>query len=131
MGIEPYLLRSGLRGVLCQRLFRQLCTCSTPDRSPEGALGLAVTDYRVPQGCSACRQTGYLGRQVLGEWLPLDQPEVRRELLARTAATEIAFQARAAGMVSLSERARQAVELGLVSPAEYRRVLGFDRELDS
>ena len=30
MGIEPYVVRSGLRAVVAQRLVRRLCSCSTP-----------------------------------------------------------------------------------------------------
>src|SRR5262245_7662940 len=28
MGIEPYLLRSAIRAILCQRLARRLCSCA-------------------------------------------------------------------------------------------------------
>src|SRR5262249_22082685 len=33
MGIEPFVVRSGLRAVLAQRLVRRLCSCSSPATS--------------------------------------------------------------------------------------------------
>ena len=42
MGIEPYVLRSGLLAILNQRLLRRLCSCAEPTDDPDARLGLAV-----------------------------------------------------------------------------------------
>ncbi len=42
MGIEPYILRSGLLGVLSQRLLRRLCDCARRSDDPADRLGLPV-----------------------------------------------------------------------------------------
>lgn len=129
MGIEPYLLRSGLLAVFGQRLVRRLCdACARagdPDE-PREALGLAVTSCRVAVGCPTCGGTGYIGRLVLAEWLDPDAPAVARALLERADVARIQAAAVESGMVPLRARAVAAVESGLTAPAEVRRILGVD-----
>jgi general secretion pathway protein E len=126
MGIEPYVLRSGLLAVLSQRLVRKLCEeCSKPVSAIEGYLGLAVKTARTPVGCAECGGTGYRGRTVLAELLVPGNAEVARAILDRTDVAKVESAAVAAGMATRWDRARQAVERGVTSPAEVRRVLGF------
>ena len=122
MGIEPYVLRSGILAVVAQRLVRRLCSCAvaTDDR-----LGLDVASARAPRGCAECRGTGYAGRAVLGEILVPDRSNVGHAILSRSDADEIERLAAAAGMCTRWDCAREAVERGVTSPAEVRRVLGF------
>lgn len=126
MGIEPFLVRAAVLGVLAQRLVRRLCDCAQWTDEPEGRLQLPVAHYRQPLGCDACRQTGYRGRKLLAEFLTLDQPEVASGVLARADVAFLANLARQAGLVSLGERAVAAVVAGETSPAEVRRVLGWN-----
>ena len=132
MGIEPYLLRSGLLAVVGQRLVRRLCACSRagdPD-DPKQHLGLPIAQFRVPVGCPSCGGTGYSGRLVLAETFEPEAPEVGRAILERAHVARIEALAVAAGMTTLWERARAAVAEGATSPAEIRRVLGVsDREV--
>ncbi|MEO6809701.1 MAG: GspE/PulE family protein [Isosphaeraceae bacterium] len=125
MGIEPYLLRSGLRAIVCQRLVRRLCQCSLESDDPRLRLGLDVERFRVAKGCDACRGTGYRGRLVLAEMLVPDDGDLGRAVLDRADVATLEAAARRAGMTDRWERARQAVEAGLTSPEEVRRVLGF------
>jgi type II secretory ATPase GspE/PulE/Tfp pilus assembly ATPase PilB-like protein len=126
MGIEPFVLRSGLRAVVCQRLLRRLCsTCSRAIGRPEGLLGLEVREGFEAVGCPSCRGTGYLGRLVLAELLRPDLGDVGPTILSRADVRRLESLAIAAGLVPLRERARVAVEERLTSPAEVRRVLGF------
>jgi type II secretory ATPase GspE/PulE/Tfp pilus assembly ATPase PilB-like protein len=134
MGIEPYLLRSGLRAVLCQRLVRRLCSCSRPSTDPLDWLGLPVQRAHVAVGCDVCRGTGHHGRLVLAELLIPDRGDLGRAILARPDVPQLESAALHAGMIDRWQRARDAVESGLTSPAEVRRVLGFgqggDEEAD-
>jgi type II secretory ATPase GspE/PulE/Tfp pilus assembly ATPase PilB-like protein len=125
MGIEPYVLRSGLLAILNQRLFRRLCPCAEPTDDPDARLGLAVERAMGPRGCSQCGGTGYRGRLVLAEMLTLSRGELARAVLARSETAVIERLAAEAGMVSRWQRACRAVDEGLTSPAEIRRVLGF------
>lgn len=125
MGIEPYLLRSGVLAILSQRLARRLCDCATTSDRPEDRLGFETTSVRVPRGCEECQQTGYRGRLLLAELLTLDSPELSRSVLARDDAATLEQLAVSRGMVTRWERARQAISVGLTSPAEVRRIFGF------
>jgi type II secretory ATPase GspE/PulE/Tfp pilus assembly ATPase PilB-like protein len=125
MGIEPYLLRSGVRAMLHQRLVRRLCACNRPAKDAGELLGLPVERAHVAVGCAECRQTGYRGRLVLSEALPPLEGELGRAVLDRRDALELARLAQEAGMTTIFERACAAVESGGADPAEVRRVLGF------
>jgi type II secretory ATPase GspE/PulE/Tfp pilus assembly ATPase PilB-like protein len=127
MGIEPYVVRSGLRAVLAQRLVRRLCECARPTTRMEDFLGLPVSGARLPQGCELCRGTGYGGRTVLAEMLLPDSDEMARAVLARNDVRRLEQVAIAEGMVDHWDRASSAVEAGLTSPQEVRRILGVVR----
>lgn len=125
MGIEPYLLQSGLLAILCQRLARKLCSCARPSDDPADRLGLPVERVWLPVGCGACNGTGYLGRFVIVEILLPERSSVGRAILSRSDAATIERLAIEAGMVTRWDRACRAVTDGRTSPAEVRRVLGF------
>ena len=84
MGIEPHVVRSGLRVVVAQRLVRRLCDCAVTSSKPDDFLGLPVREARLPRGCDLCRGTGYLGRTVLAELLVPETEELARAVLARS-----------------------------------------------
>lgn len=145
MGIEPYLLRSAIRAILCQRLVRRLCSCARVSAAVDDRLGLPImpvpdvedrgskiedrdcsrSSVRLPVGCPDCHGTGYRGRFLLTEMLLPEQSELGRAILSRSDAAHLEQLAVEAGMVTQYNRACQAVSAGLTSPAEVRRVLGF------
>ncbi|MEQ8788409.1 MAG: GspE/PulE family protein [Pirellulaceae bacterium] len=125
MGIEPYLLRSGVLAVLCQRLVRRLCGCAVEADRAADFLGLPIQQARVPAGCDKCLSTGYGGRLLIAEMLTLETSEVAAAVLARHDAKALQRAAQADGMTSLWRRALEAAECGATSPAEVRRVFGF------
>lgn len=125
MGIEPYLLRTGLRAIVCQRLFRRLCECAEWTSDETAKLGFDVPRVRISKGCDRCAGTGYSGRLILAELLHPDGNEVGRAIIERREASEIQERAIQSGFVSVSERALSAISAGATSPAEVRRVLGF------
>jgi general secretion pathway protein E len=125
MGIEPYLLRSGLLAVVSQRLVRTLCACSKVEDDPRGWLGLPIERARKAIGCEACGGTGYRGRMVLAELLEPERLGLGPAILDRRDIHQFEAEALRAGMVGRWDRACHAIEAGLTSPAEVRRVLGF------
>jgi general secretion pathway protein E len=125
MGLEPYILRSGLLAVLNQRLLRQLCDCAQESNDTDTRLGLNVKRVRQPVGCEKCRGTGYRSRFLIVELVTLIRTDLGRAVLSRSDSAELEKLAIQAGMVSRWTRACQAVDAGLTSPAEVRRVLGF------
>jgi type II secretory ATPase GspE/PulE/Tfp pilus assembly ATPase PilB-like protein len=127
MGIEPYLLRSGLEGVLCQRLLRRLCTCKRAAASDEELLDLPVPkdSVRLPQGCPACLNTGYRGRVLIAELVSRAARTLSTQLLQRADTTQLEQAAANAGVVSLFQRASEVVAAGETSPGEVCRILGI------
>jgi type II secretory ATPase GspE/PulE/Tfp pilus assembly ATPase PilB-like protein len=127
MGIEPYMLRSGLLAVISQRLVRKLCHCSRPVRSEEELLGLPATEARVAVGCGDCAGTGYRGRIVLAEMLTIDEGTVAQAVVSGAGAASLEELALQSGMIDRWQRALHAVEAGHTSAEEVRRVLGFSK----
>ncbi|WP_193187901.1 GspE/PulE family protein [Nisaea sediminum] len=77
MGIEPYLLSASLRAVLAQRLVRRLCpdcrSMAPAETTIAERLGLQPgTEIGRAVGCARCHETGYRGRLVLSEIMPMD-----------------------------------------------------------
>ena len=128
MGIEPYLLHSGLLAIVCQRLLRQLCECARESAETRDLLGLPLERAKVPVGCPACRGTGYRGRFVIAELLLPERGEVGEGILANANARHLEKLAVESGMICQWERGLRAVQTGRTSPQELRRVLGVGRE---
>lgn len=80
MGSEPYLVASGLIGVMAQRLVRRICTnCKraySPNRTERQIMGIpldrtGVEVYRGA-GCTRCLRTGYFDRVGVYEFVSFD-----------------------------------------------------------
>ncbi|MFM7131826.1 MAG: GspE/PulE family protein, partial [bacterium] len=75
MNIPPYVLRSGIRGILAQRLLRRLCVqCrvkNTPEDESSQSVRTEFDDFFEAGGtdCKACGGTGYHGRVMAVQWL--------------------------------------------------------------
>ena len=129
MGIEPYLLRSGILGILSQRLVRQLCDCKQPVEDDAEKLNLAVDKAWRAGGCQQCLESGYRGRVMLAELLLAEASELGRAILSRSDAPQLQQLAIESGMTPLADRATVAVETSQTSPSEIRRVLGFGERM--
>jgi type II secretory ATPase GspE/PulE/Tfp pilus assembly ATPase PilB-like protein len=127
MDIEPYILQSGLLAVVNQRLLRRLCSCAVETDDPAAKLGLPVKKVMLPAGCPACRGTGFTKRLLISEMCVTMRKEVGGAILTRSNSVEIERLAHRAGMITRWQRACEAVENGWTTPAEIRRVLGFNQ----
>ncbi len=80
IGVEPYLIASGVRGIISQRLVRKICPhcreAYTPDVEEFEALGLqpdpSISFYRG-KGCPMCFNAGYRGRTGVFEILIINR----------------------------------------------------------
>jgi type II secretory ATPase GspE/PulE/Tfp pilus assembly ATPase PilB-like protein len=113
MGIETYLLTSGLKGILNQRLLRQLCRACRR----QGPRGWEAA------GCDACLGTGYQGRMLLAELVLLDTP-LRQAVLARADTTALEQCVARSGRPSLWTAADRALAEGETTLEEVTRILG-------
>ncbi|MDX6650792.1 MAG: type pilus assembly protein PilB [Solirubrobacteraceae bacterium] len=127
MGIEPYLVASSINAVIAQRLARRLCdSCREHKSIPASALsaeGTGTVDIYEAVGCARCAGTGYRGRVGLFEVMVVSD-EVRRLVLERAPASQIAAVATQEGMRTLRQDGLSKVAEGLTSLAEVTRVTG-------
>jgi type IV pilus assembly protein PilB len=96
IGVEPFLISSGVAGVLAQRLARTICgSCKEPFVPPTEVLeqfGIAKQakgrKFYRGRGCQACRFSGYRGRIGIYELLLIS--DALRDLInEKRSATEI------------------------------------------
>lgn len=106
MGVEPYVLTHGISGVLAQRLLRRVCAHPAPTAD-----------------CPRCHGTGYAGRVLVAEWLPVTE-QIRRAVLSGGDGDALTVAARESGCRGLRHRAEQLVTEGVTTRAEVTRVLG-------
>lgn len=135
MGLADYLLTAVLRGVLAQRLVRQLCVeCRRQQPAPAELVARSGLDRRNPGqpvalwhavGCPACRFTGYRGRQAVAEFLVPDAA-VEKLIFARAEHTEIERAAVAAGMVPIFAAGLEKVLAGVTTLEELSRSIGSE-----
>jgi len=130
MGIEPFLVRSGLIAVLNQRLLRVLCDCAVESRNQADFQGLALERVRLPKGCPRCDGSGYSRRALISEFLNLKQPAIGQPILSKADSKEIYRIAIECGMKSLQSQALDMIRTCQTSPAEVWRVLGSVAQLE-
>jgi type IV pilus assembly protein PilB len=130
MGIEPFLVASGIECVVAQRLARRLCDCKKPVELSEQVLAangfdpsFAPLQAFEPNGCVRCGGTGYRGR--IGVYQVLQVNDAVRSLILEKGSPE-AINAVAAenGMRTLREDGFDKVRAGVTSAAEVLRVAG-------
>ena len=134
LNIPPYLIGSGLLGVIAQRLVRKLCNyCKKEVQMSEQAL----QDAGVPQeiieeypnytiyeavGCEHCKKTGYSGREAVVEILDVDK-EIESLITQEVSSLELLKVAKSKGMHTLKEDGYIKVLRGITSFAEVNRVI--------
>jgi type IV pilus assembly protein PilB len=128
MGLEPYLLASGIVGVIAQRLMRGLCqACKEPASYSAETLakvGLSPDPGLVfykGRGCPRCSQTGYRGRTGAFEILVVD-PTIHTLIRERADSRLVKEAAVKAGMKTLMEDALAKAIFGQTSLDEVLRV---------
>ncbi len=132
MGIEPFLVASGISVVVAQRLARRLCencrveTEISADALAENGFSAAdggFTGHEAGEGCVRCGQTGYRGRVGLYELMEITD-EIRALIVEKRTAEEIAAAAVKQGMRRLRDDGLAKVRAGKTSLSELLRVLG-------
>lgn len=130
LGCEPFLVATGLTGVIAQRLARRLCMkCREAVVEPTevlSALGFSHDPFDLPQiykavGCAACSNTGYRGRVALHEIMTMTD-EIETLVVTRATGNEIRQVALEQGMVSLRDDGWSKVAQGLTTIEEVLRV---------
>lgn len=133
MGMEPFLINSCLMVVVNQRLVRKLCSRCKEPYQPSKAMAkqLGLLEARGEPltiakqvGCQACMNTGYRGREVIAEVLPMS-PAIRELVLRRAQERQVEDAARKEGMQTLREHALKKVREQVTSLDEvFRTTIG-------
>jgi len=136
IGIKPFLVASGVRAILAQRLVRTICTtCKEPYRPPDEEfemLGFHVDPNKVELyhgvGCENCNHTGYSRRLGAYELL-ISSDEIRTMLMEGASASALRRAARLAGMRTMREDAWMKALKGITTIEEVNRKTRVDEPL--
>lgn len=130
IGVEPYLISSGVRGIVSQRLVRKVCPFCRKEYAPEPEefydLGLEYDPevrFYTGQGCPQCFNTGYRGRTGVFEILLLSRG-VRALIVAGASREEIqdAIQ-HSEDFQTMAQSVADLVLRGVTTAQEARRTL--------
>ncbi|HUG10892.1 MAG TPA: GspE/PulE family protein [Opitutaceae bacterium] len=138
MGIEPFLIASGVEMVIAQRLVRRLCPQCVEKAAVDHnslvrqleLLGLppsaaeGVTHLPMANGCPACRGLGFRGRVGVFEILRVED-KLHDLIVQRESARAIRKAAVDAGMAPLETAGWNQVRAGLTALDEVIRVLSM------
>lgn len=126
LGIKPFLLSSSLRCAMAQRLVRVICEkCKeayTPTETELKGLGSASAQFANVQlyrgkGCSACGQSGYMGRKGIYEIFVINE-EVQALIYKHLPDSDLRVKARELGMRTLREDGLRKVLAGITTLEE-------------
>ncbi|TSB46243.1 GspE/PulE family protein [Alkalicoccobacillus porphyridii] len=128
MGIEPYLVASGLSGVVGQRLVRKICpSCRETYEPNELELelfhkrGMEISNVYRGSGCNQCNDTGFRGRIAIHEMLIIDE-KIRQLLMDKQTIHEIQEYAAENGMIFLLDDGLLKVKQGITTVGEVLHV---------
>jgi len=136
IGLKPFLVAAGVRGILAQRLVRTICTnCKepyTPEPEEINRLGFPVDLEEVELfhgvGCDNCSNTGYQGRLGVYELMPTTD-KIRELLMSGASATNLKRTARRNGMKTMREDAWRKALNGITTVAEINRSTRIDEPM--
>jgi general secretion pathway protein E len=128
MGIEPYLISGALIAVQAQRLVRKICPhCKVEDHIPSASLEPHTTliphgtIFYKGEGCHECNGTGYLGREMICEVLPIS--EKLSSMIAKGASkNDLEKQALEEGFITMFNNGMQKACEGVTTFEEILRV---------
>ena len=126
LGVEAYLLRASLLGVISQRLVRLTCPhCRIEeevDRHVREELGVGAEEvFQTGRGCHHCEGLGVFRRQAVYELMVMT-PRMRQLIVPGANADALHAAAVAEGMIPLTQAAVALARSGVISLAEAWRV---------
>lgn len=128
MGVESYLISGAVIAVEAQRLIRRLCPkCKQPVTLPKSVID-SISKYLPDEyqfykavGCDSCAGSGYVGREMISEVLPIT--DKMQSLIAMSATKdEMSKVAYEEGFVDMFHDAVSRAARGVTSLEEVYRV---------
>ena len=129
IGVAPYLIASGLRGVISQRLVRKICSHCREEYEPT-ADELALVGMQPQEGqrfyrgkgCPMCFHTGYRGRTAVFEILIVDRA-LRRAIAEGAPQDTIERMAREAEFSTMRDGCLRLIQQGITTIGEAARTI--------
>jgi type II secretory ATPase GspE/PulE/Tfp pilus assembly ATPase PilB-like protein len=129
LGIEPFLIASGLNLLLAQRLVRTLCPFCKQSAAPTeeqlrdmGGLYADLDKIYRAVGCQKCLGTGYAGRRGVFELLVVD--DLVRSAISKNNQGEVMVALQKNRFQSLKDHGFSLVAEGVTTFDEVDRVVG-------
>ena len=129
LGLEPFLITATLEAIIAQRLVRKICERCKKEIVPteEMLMELNLSSEQVKdrtffhgEGCDACNNTGYRGRQAIFEIMAVD--DTVRDLIMQNASTNVLrAEARKRGMRTLRQAGLLSIFDGVTTIEEVVR----------
>ena len=134
IGIPPFLIASGVVGVIAQRLVRVICSYCKEKYVPSSELlsRLSMTQDELPfefyrgAGCARCNNTGFRGRSTVEEVMIVGH-QIRELIHSGANADTIREAAILSGMTTLSYSGLQKIKMGLTTIEEVLKAV-YDKE---
>lgn len=128
LGIEPYMISAGIKGIQSQRLVRKLCeNCKIEDKNYKEKLkilGIENINFKdkiyTHKGCEKCNFTGYKDRLLVGEFMYIDS-NIEKLITSEINVLELENKLKNLGIKSLLENGIKLVEDGKTSLDELIR----------
>ncbi len=126
MGIEPFLVTSGVNVIVAQRLIRKLCeSCKQPHHvEPQVLIDLGVPQEDVgtfqvmkAEGCNACNDLGFKGRMAIYELMKFTD-DLKTLVFQNVSPMELKVAAVKGGMRTLRDNAIRKLKMGLTTIEE-------------
>ena len=132
MGVAPYLVSGGVRGIISQRLVKRICkNCKTEYiPSPEsfemsGLIPRMGMKYYHGKGCDFCFGSGYRGRIGVFEVLSMND-KLRKCITSGGDKQEFRALALETEYVPMIDHAEELVEQGITTVEEVARVVNLE-----
>ncbi|MBN2894739.1 MAG: type II/IV secretion system protein [Campylobacterales bacterium] len=128
MGIEPYLISGALVAIQAQRLVRKICLHCKKEVSIPKAVEERYHKF-IPEhtrfyegaGCKECNGSGYMGREMISEVLPISE-EISSLIAKGASKDEIHAQAVKEGFTDMFASGMKKVVNGITTIDEILRV---------
>jgi type IV pilus assembly protein PilB len=136
IGLKPFLVSSGVRAILAQRLVRTICTTCKEPYTPTDlevrrlAISADLTTKQLyhGKGCDNCNGTGYSGRMGIHELLTMTD-ELRAMVMNHESTVAMRREARYGGMITLRDDALGKAFNGITTVSEVSRRTVTDEPL--
>jgi type II secretory ATPase GspE/PulE/Tfp pilus assembly ATPase PilB-like protein len=132
LGLSAYMMNTGLKAILCQRLIRLLCPECREAYVPEPPElefwgvrprpDAATNVFYRPAGCTLCENSGFRGRRGVYRMLAMDN-SVRAVVRDDMATGDIQEAVEQAALGTVAEYANALLWDGTTSPDELRKTL--------